>query len=302
MGMARTSKARKTKAATKDASVVHLPRAPKRLTTVPHRNNHPTRPARLSAFEKQQRAFALRLSGKSFPEIAIEMGLGNPDSTIASKRTSAYVLVKRELDRRLKEHNEAVDEVRQIELARCDAMQERLWAMFESGGEDLRQLDQKGFRAGQAKSATDTGPDNGEGADAKANSGPAVQPTSPPGLRNGAAPSSALPDTPDLREVVTGAIEVKRTLRQPGILPIVDRLLRIMERRARLLGLDQTQDKIDANSNDILGGKKMGGRMIDIILSAADKAIEEEAERAKEEAVVVPFTVVGNVAGDGGAA
>ncbi len=74
---------------------------------------------------KACRAVELMLKGRSYDQIAHEVGYAN--------RGTAHRVVAKALAQRLADH---IDQLRELELARLDALQASLWAKAEKG--DLR--------------------------------------------------------------------------------------------------------------------------------------------------------------------
>ncbi len=81
-------------------------------------NRSPLHPSMLKARFAEERALELRLQGYSFREIGKEMG---------TAMQTARLRVARALDRCLARTQEKADEVRLLEIARLDAMAQRVW-------------------------------------------------------------------------------------------------------------------------------------------------------------------------------
>ena len=77
---------------------------------------------RLTAVERQRQALEMRKAGKGFVEIAQVLGYGGP--------SGAYNAVTTALRKTLQE---PADELRQMELARLDALQAALWPKAIAG-------------------------------------------------------------------------------------------------------------------------------------------------------------------------
>ncbi len=77
---------------------------------------------RLQALERQRQALELRKEGKGFVEIAAKLGYKGP--------SGAHQAVMRALRRTLQE---PCDELRRLELERCDALLAGLWPKAKKG-------------------------------------------------------------------------------------------------------------------------------------------------------------------------
>ncbi len=79
---------------------------------------------RSQAAEREKLAFALRVAGMTYAQIAERLGVTT---------AGAYKMVKRVLERTRKETDEAADELRRLEVERLDALLLTLWKSATSG-------------------------------------------------------------------------------------------------------------------------------------------------------------------------
>lgn len=76
----------------------------------------------IDAAEKQRRALELRKAGATLDMIAESLGYANPSSAAKAVRTALHKIIK-----------EPAEEVRDMEVARCDAMLFAIWPQVKSG-------------------------------------------------------------------------------------------------------------------------------------------------------------------------
>jgi hypothetical protein len=88
------------------------------------RLNAPTQPRIIAARARDELAVQLRVAGRTFAEIAQELGCSTQ---------VAHAGVKRVLRRRADELRDAADSLRQLEAAKCDALEESLRAKAMAG-------------------------------------------------------------------------------------------------------------------------------------------------------------------------
>ena len=86
--------------------------------------------SRSQVIERDRKAFELRRRGKNFDEIATELGFANKGSAY---KAHARAMARGQVD------STSIEEARQLELARLDAMQAGLWKAASRG--DLGAVD-----------------------------------------------------------------------------------------------------------------------------------------------------------------
>ena len=84
--------------------------------------------SRITATERQRQAVDLRLQGLSYQQVGDELGIGKQE---------AYNLVSRALKQNRKELAESVEDVREMELAKLDKLDRKLWELLDQGGGEL---------------------------------------------------------------------------------------------------------------------------------------------------------------------
>lgn len=76
----------------------------------------------ISTLEKQRRALELRKAGATFEQIADSLGYQYPSAAAKAVKTAMKAIIK-----------EPAEEVRDMEVARCDAMLFAIWSQVKAG-------------------------------------------------------------------------------------------------------------------------------------------------------------------------
>ncbi len=82
------------------------------------------------AREREERAVDLRIAGKSYPQIGVEIGVST---------TAAYNMVKRVLDKMIKRTSENAEQVVKIEIERINRLIAAIWGKAIGG--DMAAID-----------------------------------------------------------------------------------------------------------------------------------------------------------------